>query len=115
MKDYNFSFDFEGKKYEMILNLNVLNILQNKYGTVQKWAELTDKSKGEINIEALLFGYKEMLNEAIDISNEEKNENNPFFTEKQVGRLISKMGYDLATKRLNDAVIEGTKSDIPKN
>lgn len=115
MKDYSFSFDFEGKKYEMILNLNVLKLIQEKYGTVKKWGELTDAKNGEINIEALLFGYTEMLNEATEISNDEKNEDNPFFTEKQVGRLVSKMGMKAAAERLNNAVVEGTKSEIPKN
>lgn len=69
----------------------------------------------EIDIKALIFGIKEMINEAIDIDNEKNNTNHPLLTSKQVGRLITAMGVSNATNKLNEAVIESTQDDEPKN
>ncbi len=56
-----------------------------------------------------------MINEAIDIDNENNQLNQPLLTEKQVGRLITAMGIEKATSKLNETVIESTKDDTPKN
>lgn len=71
----------------------------------------------EIDIKALIFGIKEMMNEAIDIDNELKSENEKqsFLTTKQVGRLITKMGILNATKQLNKTIVDSTQDDSPKN
>ena len=34
--------------------------IQEEYGSVAKWAELTDGSKGEANAKAIIFGYTAM-------------------------------------------------------
>ena len=72
MKDVSGEFLFNGQTYKIIFNLNVMEEIQEKYGSVAKWGELTDGSKGEVNAKAIIFGYTAMLNEAIDIENEEK-------------------------------------------
>ena len=69
----------------------------------------------EVDIKALIFGIKEMLNEAIDIDNETNNTNQPLLTNKQVGRLITAMGIANATNKLNQTIIESTQDDISKN
>ena len=69
----------------------------------------------EVDIKALIFGIKEMLNEAIDIDNETNNTNQPLLTDKQVGRLITAMGIANATNKLNETVIESTQDDTSKN
>lgn len=69
----------------------------------------------EVDIKALILGIKEMINEAIDIDNENNQLNQPLLTEKQVGRLITAMGIEKATSKLNETVIESTKDDTPKN
>lgn len=69
----------------------------------------------EVDIKALIFGIKEMLNEAIDIDNENNKTNQPLLTEKQVGRLITAMGISNATNKLNETVIESTRDDSSKN
>jgi len=115
MKDYKVNFQVGEKEYSAILDLNALEEIQHKYGTIEKWGELTDAKSGEINIEALIFGFRAMINEAIEIENEEKGENKPLLTHKQVGRLISQYGIQQSANTLNNAVIEATKSDNPKN
>ena len=115
MRDYKLDFDVEGKTYSMIFNLNVMQAIQEEYGTVQAWGNLTDGKNEEINAKALIFGLAAMINEGIEINNDEKGLNEPILTEKQVGRLITKMGLKEAANKLNKAVIEGTKNDTPKN
>ena len=56
-----------------------------------------------------------MRNEAIDSENDEKGENRPFRTEKQVGRLITRAGLQKSAEALNNAVINATKDDNEKN
>ena len=71
MKDYKFTFEVDDNKYSLIFNLNVMESIQAKYGSVQKWGKLTDNKNGEPNAKALIFDFTEMINEAIDIENDE--------------------------------------------
>lgn len=111
MKDVSGEFTFQGQKYKIVFNLNVMEEIQEEYGSVAKWAELTDGSKGEANAKAIIFGYTAMLNEAIDMENEEKGTNKKPFTLRQVGRLITNIGLGQATQELNETVIKSTKSN----
>ena len=115
MKDYRFEFEVDGKKYSLIFNLNVMETIQSKYGSVQKWGKLTDNKNGEPNAKALIFGFAEMINEAIDIDNEENGTSNPLLTLKQVGRIITKAGIQESAKKLNQAITESVKDEHPKN
>ena len=115
MKDYKIEVEIEGKKYSMVFNLNVMQDIQKKYGTIQKWGDLLERKNQEPDIESLIFGFGLMINEGIDINNEENNLEEKLLTEKQVGRLITKMGVANATSKLKNAVVEGTKEDKPKN
>ena len=115
MKDYKFNFEVDDKQYTLVFNLNVMETIQAKYGSVQKWGRLTDSKKGEPNAKALIFGFAEMINEAIDIENEENNTEKPFLTLKQVGRIITKAGIQESAKKLNKAITESVKDEHPKN
>ena len=88
IKDYKFDFEVEDKKYQLIFNLNVMEEIQEEYGTIEKWGELTDGKSGEVNVKALNFGFTCMINEGIEIENEEKGTNKPLLTKKQVGRFV---------------------------
>ena len=115
MKDYKFNFEVDDKQYTLVFNLNVMETIQAKYGSVQKWGRLTDSKKGEPNAKALIFGFAEMINEAIDIENKENNTEKPFLTLKQVGRIITKAGIQESAKKLNKAITESVKDEHPKN
>ena len=52
MKDYKFTFEVDNEKYTLVFNLNVMETIQAKYGSVQKWGRLTDSKKGEPNAKA---------------------------------------------------------------
>lgn len=115
MKDYKFEFEIDSVKYQLVFNLNVMESIQSKYGSVQKWAKLTDNKNGEPNAKALIFGFTEMINEAIDTENDENGTDKPLLTLKQVGRLITKAGLQEAAKKLNSAVVNSVKDERPKN
>lgn len=100
MKDYKFTFEVDDNKYSLIFNLNVMESLQAKYGSVQKWGKLIDNKNGEPNAKALIFDFTEMINEAIDIENDELGLNKPLLTTKQVGRIITKAGIKKSVKSL---------------
>lgn len=111
IKDYKFDLEIENKNYTLMFNLNVMQEIQEEYGTLEKWGELTDGKSGEVNVKALIFGLTAMMNEAIEIKNEEEGTNECSLTKKQVGRLITKAGIEKSAKKLNDAIVESTKSD----
>lgn len=110
MKDYYGKIQYNGEEYTLAFNLNVMEKIQEAYGSIDTWAKFTDGSSGEVNAKAVIFGFTEMINEGIDIDNEKNQTNRPFFTLKQVGRMITEIGLQNATIALNDTVINSTKS-----
>ena len=109
------TLEWKGREYTLVFNLNVMEQIQEEYGSISAWGELTDNAK-EPNAKAVIFGLTCMLNEGIDIDNED-NEGvdgytpKKFLTTKQVGRLLTEVGIEEATQRLNDTVINSTASD----
>lgn len=111
MKDFNGEIQYKDKTYKLVFNLNVMESIQEEYGSIDKWAELTDGASGEPNAKAVIFGFREMLNEGIDIANDENGTEDKPLSLKQVGRLITEVGLKEATATLNETVINSTKSD----
>jgi hypothetical protein len=111
MKEMSTELKYNDTTYHLVFNLNVMEEIQDEYGTLDKWGKLTDGTIGEPNAKALIFGLTAMLNEGIDIDNEKNNTDIKPLTKKQVGRILSKIGLEEATKKLNDTVIESTKSE----
>ena len=111
MKDFNGNIEYKGKTYKLYFNLNVMQQIQEEYGTIEEWGNLSDGTNGEVNAKAVIFGITAMINEGIDIENEEKGTDIKPFTLKQVGRMITEIGLAEATKTLNDTVIESTKDE----
>ena len=103
----------EGKEYPMAFNLNVMEVIQEEYDTVDKWGDLVEgKGKNkEPNIKALVFGLTAMINEGLDIEADEKGKDFKPLTHKQVARLLTKIGLAEATEQLTEVVTESTKSD----
>lgn len=110
MKEFNGEIQYKEKKYKLVFNLNVMEEIQEKYGTVEKWGELTEGVQSEPNIKAIIFGFAAMINEGIDIENEETGNKTKAITLKQAGRIISEIGLAEATQKLNKTVVESTDS-----
>ena len=111
MKEMRNEIEYNGTKYNLVFNLNVMEVIQDEYGTLDKWGSLTDGSKGEPNAKAIIFGLTAMINEGIDIDNEKDGSNRKPLTHKQVGRILTEIGLSNATNKINQVVIESTKSD----
>lgn len=112
MKDISGEIQYKGKTYRLVFNINVMESIQEEYGTLDKWGELTDGTKnGEPDAKAVKFGFREMLNEGIDIENEENGTEIPLLSLKQVGRMLTEVGLEKASKTLNDTFVESTKSE----
>lgn len=111
MKEITKKIEYKGTEYKLVFNLNVMEEIQNKYGTVSRWGEITDGGKkNEPNIKALRFGITCMINEGIEIDNDEEGTDKPLLTEKQVGRIISELGIDEVAEQMQSAVVDSTQS-----
>ena len=115
MKDIAKEIIFKDKKYKLVFNLNTMEDLQQKYGSVKNWLyKINPKEWENIDMSALRYGLTLMFNEGIDIENEElkEEEKRPYLTERQVGRMIS----DELISKFNETIKESTKiDDLPKN
>lgn len=111
MKDINGAISYKDKEYKLVFNLNVMETIQDEYGTIEKWTHLTDGIDSEPNAKAVVFGITAMLNEGIDISNEENGTNDPMLTTKQVGRMLTEIGLQGALSTMQKTVIDSTKSE----
>ena len=112
MKEISKTLEYKGKEYKLVFNLNVMEVIQDKYGTLEKWGKPTDgtENDGEPNAKAVIFGITAMLNEGIDIENEENGTEEKMLTNKQVGRMITEIGLKSSAQMMNGVVIDSTQS-----
>lgn len=110
MNEINGEIRYKDRTYKLAFNLNVMQAIQKKYGSIQAWGEITDGQDGEPDVEAVIFAYTEMLNEGIDIDNDENGTDLKPLTSKQVGRMITEIGMANAVSKLNQTVVDSTKS-----
>jgi hypothetical protein len=101
---------YKGNEYELVFNLNVMEEIQEEYGSIEAWSNLTD-AESEPNMKAVIFGLTAMINEGIEIYNEDHDEDRKTLNHKQVGRMISEVGLVEASEQINKTVINSTKSD----
>ena len=111
MKDFNGEIQYKDKTYKLVFNLNVMERIQEEFGSVDEWGKLTDGVSGEPDARAIIFGFTEMINEGIDIDNDENGTDIKPLTLKQVGRIVTEIGLDSATASLNSTVIDSTQSE----
>lgn len=113
MKNNEIFIEYKGKKYDVVFDMNVIETLQTKYGSFNKWSELIQPTKKgeECNIEALKFGFCEALNEGIDIANEDREEKLESLTLRQVGRIITDLGLRNINGKIQESIIESAKSE----
>ena len=124
MKEVSQTIKYKDKEYKMVFNLNVMQEIQEEYGSLQKWGELTDGNTREVkngkkteivrdepNIKALIFGLAAMINEGIEINNDENKTSDPALSLKAVGRILTDVGIENVTDDMNNLVIDSTKTD----
>ena len=111
MKDYEGKITYKEKEYKLVFDLNVMEAIQEEYGTIEKWTELTSGEKQEANCKAIKFGYTQMLNEGLSIEADENGTEFKPLTSAFVGRMLTEIGLSNMTKALQETVIESTKTD----
>lgn len=124
MKDVMKKIETTTETYPFVLNLNVIDLIQEKYGNLDAWADkiegiVRDKDGKKIDkvlpsIKDLKWFFKEAINEGIDIENEENENRRSFITEKQAGRIITEMGIEWASKNIQEITEESILTNKQK-
>lgn len=94
----------------LVFNLNVMEEIQEQYGSLEKWGEIT-QGHGEPKVKDLKAGVLAMINEGIDIENEENGVFEAMLTSKQVGRIMTEVGIDVVVAKIQEITIASTKSE----
>ena len=99
------------RRYPIVFNINVMEEIQEAYGSLGAWGSIVENADGgEPKIKDLKIGLMMMINEAIDIENEATGGNAPFVTTKQVGRLITEVGFEEITKKIQHLTVASTNT-----
>ena len=102
----------KNEKFPLAYTLNVMEAIQSEYGTLDEWANLIEpKEGGEPNLKALLFFFKEAINEGIEIENESSDKSRELINSKKAGRIISEIGFEQAGNKLKELTIDMTSGD----
>lgn len=103
------------KKYPIAFTLNVMEEIQNKFGSMEKWGKALQPEAGEPKVKDLKWTFAQFVNEGIDIENEENGGDRPFVTEKQVGRIISSIGTEQVIGSIFKTTLQSTDTGEEKN
>jgi hypothetical protein len=112
MKSAIQTIEYKGKSYKLVFDLNVMEAIQDEYGSIEAWGKLTEpEDGGEPNIKALVFGVTEMINEGIDIDNDENGTDEKPLTHRKVARILTEVGLDSVADKMQQTVIDSTEDD----
>lgn len=112
MKDAMQTIEYRGKTYRLAFDLNVMEAIQDEYGSIEAWGKLTEPEDGrEPNVKALVFGVTEMINEGIDISNDEDGTDEKPLTHRKVARILTEVGLGSVAEKMQKSVIDSTEDD----
>lgn len=99
------------RDYPIVFNINVMEEIQEAYGSIGTWGAIVENAEGgEPKIKDLKIGLTMMINEGIDIENEITGKNEPLVTTKQVGRIISEIGFEAITGIIKNLTVESTQT-----
>lgn len=110
MKNTVVYINTEKKRYPLAFNLNVMEEIQEAYGSLDEWGRIT-QGAGEAKVKDLKVGILAMINEAIDMQNEDNNTNEPLLNAKQVGRIMTEVGIDKIVAAIQEITIASTKGE----
>lgn len=112
MKSAAQEIEYKGKTYKLVFDLNVMEAIQDEYGSIEAWGKLTEPEDGaEPNVKALVFGVTEMINEGIDIANDEDGTDEKPLTHKQVARILTEVGLKSVAEKMQKSVVDSTADD----
>lgn len=112
MKSAMQTIEYRGKTYRLVFDLNVMESIQDEYGSIEAWGKLTEpEDGGEPNIKALVFGVTEMINEGIEIANDEDGTDEKPLTHRKVARILTEVGLESVADKMQKSVIDSTEDD----
>ena len=103
--------EYRDKTYKLVFDLNVMEAIQDEYGSIEAWGKLMEPDDGEPNIKALVFGAAQMINEGIEISNDEDGTDEKPLTNRKVARILTEVGLESVTDKVQKSVIDSTEDD----
>ena len=109
MKNTVVYIETANKKYPLAFNLNVMEEIQEHYGSLDAWGKVT-QGDGEPKVKDLKCGVMAMLNEGIDMENESNGTKEPMLNAKQVGRLIGEVGFAAITNVIQNLTVASTNT-----
>ena len=105
----------ETEKFPLVFTLNVMESIQEKYGTIEAWSNLIQRD-GEPDIKALKFFITEAINEGIEIENEKTDEKRNAITSKKAGRILTEIGLSGAANKIMATISDSVEMDeVGKN
>ena len=110
-KKKNDAIVYRGVEYHLAFNLNVMQVIQEEYGSLDEWGKKTEGENGEPDAKAVIFGFAAMINEGVDIDNEEHGTDIKPLTLRQVGRLIGSVGMDVISAQMQSIVVASTQTE----
>ena len=105
----------ETERYPLVFTLNVMEAIQEKYGTIEAWSNLIQRD-GEPDIKALKFFITEAINEGLEIEAERNGEKPKVITAKKAGRILTEIGLSGAASKIMATISDSVEMDeVGKN
>lgn len=105
----------ETEKFPLVFTLNVMESIQEKYGTIEAWSNLIQRD-GEPDIKALKFFITEAINEGLEIEAEKTGEKPKAITAKKAGRILTEIGLSGAASKIMATISDSVEMDeVEKN
>ena len=103
------------EKYPLVFTLNVMESIQEKYGTIEAWSNLIQRD-GEPDIKALKFFITEAINEGLEIEAERTGEKRKAITSKKAGRILTEIGISGTASKIMATISDSVEMDeVGKN
>ena len=103
-------YETDSEKYLLAFTLNVMESIQNEYGSLSNWSELIQNAK-EPNIKALKFFITESINKEIDIENDRINGNRAFVSSSKAGRILTEIGFQKVANIITKMITQSMPQD----
>ena len=103
------------EKYPLVFTLNVMEAIQEKYGTIEAWSNLIQRD-GEPDIKALKFFITKAINEGLEIEAEKTGEKRKAITSKKAGRILTEIGLSGTASKIMATISDSVEMDeVGKN
>ena len=98
------------EKYPLVFTLNVMESIQEKYGTIEAWSNLIQRD-GEPDIKALKFFITEAINEGLEMEAEKTGEKRETISTKKAGRILTEIGLSGAASKIMNTIAESIQTE----